>query len=101
MTQEVSGLIGSWVVHLLLERGYFVHATIQDPRNWKETKHLEVMEWVKEILKLFIMYLMDCQSIQDVIDGCVGVFHLAIPNTSGRSPKVNSFPLLHELIFIE
>ena len=25
-----SGAIGSWVVRLLLERGYTVHATIQD-----------------------------------------------------------------------
>lgn len=76
-----SGFIGSWVVRLLLERGYTVHATVQDLGNWKETKHLEAIEGAKERLKLFKMDLMDYQSIQDAIDGCSGVFHLAMPNT--------------------
>ena len=56
MTQEVSGLIGSWVVHLLLERGYYVHATVQDPGNWKETKHLEAMEGVKETKVIYNVF---------------------------------------------
>uniref|UniRef100_A0A0D6R743 NAD-dependent epimerase/dehydratase domain-containing protein n=1 Tax=Araucaria cunninghamii TaxID=56994 RepID=A0A0D6R743_ARACU len=76
-----SGFIGSWVVRLLLERGYAVHATVQNLENWKETKHLEEMEGAEERLKLFQIELMDYESIQAAINGCVGVFHLAMPNT--------------------
>nr|UUJ74927.1 cinnamoyl-CoA reductase [Cephalotaxus hainanensis] len=76
-----SGFIGSWVVRLLLERGYTVHATVQSLENWKETKHLEAMEGAKERLKLFQMDLLDYESIEAAINGCTGVFHLAMPNT--------------------
>ncbi|KAH9324631.1 hypothetical protein KI387_004809, partial [Taxus chinensis] len=78
---EASGFIGSWVVRLLLERGYAVHATVQNLENWKETKHLEAMEGAKERLKLFQMDLLDYESIEAAINGCAGVFHLAMPNT--------------------
>lgn len=50
------------------------------------------MEGAKERLKLFKMDLMDYQSIQDAIDGCSGVFHLAMPNTidAVEDPQVSS-----------
>ena len=74
-----SGFIGSWVVRLLLERGYSVQGTVQDLGNEKETKHLEAMEGAKERLKLFQIDLLDYGSIEAAIDGSVGVFHLASP----------------------
>ncbi|GLJ37506.1 hypothetical protein SUGI_0762060 [Cryptomeria japonica] len=74
-----SGFIGSWVVRLLLEGGYSVHATVQDLGNEKETKHLESMEGAKERLKLFEVEVMDYDSVYAAISGCVGVFHLASP----------------------
>ncbi|GLT80728.1 hypothetical protein SLA2020_521520 [Shorea laevis] len=74
-----SGCIGSWVVHLLLLRGYTVHATVQNLKNEKETKHLESLEGAKERLRLFQMDLLDYQSIVAAISGCAGVFHLASP----------------------
>jgi len=75
-----SGFIGSWIVRLLLERGYSVQGTVQDLGNEKETKHLEAMEGAKERLKLFQMDLLDYGSIEAAINGSVGVFHLASPN---------------------
>ena len=74
-----SGFIGSWVVRLLLERGYSVQGTVQDLGNEKETKYLEAMEGAKERLKLFQIDLLDYGSIEAAIDGSVGVFHLASP----------------------
>ncbi|GLT80726.1 hypothetical protein SLA2020_521500 [Shorea laevis] len=75
-----SGCIGSWVVHLLLLRGYTVHATVQNLKNEKETKHLESLEGAKERLRLFQMDLLDYESIVAAISDCAGVFHLASPN---------------------
>lgn len=74
-----SGFIGSWVVRLLLERGYFVQGTVQDLGNEKETKHLEAMEGAKERLELFQIDLLDYGSIETAVNGSVGVFHLASP----------------------
>lgn len=74
-----SGFIGSWVVRLLLERGYSVRGTVQDLGNEKETKHLEAMEGAKERLELFQIDLLDYGSIETAVNGSVGVFHLASP----------------------
>ncbi|KAE9594207.1 hypothetical protein Lal_00001313 [Lupinus albus] len=79
-----SGAIGSWLVRLLLERGYTVHATIQDLKDKDETEHLEAMEGAKSRLRLFQMDLLDNDSIAAAIKGCAGVFHLACPNIIGQ-----------------
>ncbi|CAN1266560.1 Cinnamoyl-CoA reductase 1 [Linum perenne] len=50
-----SGCIGSWLVSLLLDRGYTVHATVKN------------------------IDLLDYDSIAAAVDGCAGVFHLASP----------------------
>lgn len=79
-----SGAIGSWVVQLLLERGYTVHATVQNLKDENETKHLEAMEGAKSRLRLFEMDLLDTNSIAATIKGCAGVLHLACPNVIGE-----------------
>ncbi|XLR06404.1 hypothetical protein S83_034342 [Arachis hypogaea] len=79
-----SGAIGSWLVKLLLERGYSVHACVQDLKDEKETKHLEGMEGAKGNLEFFEMDLLDKESIAKAIKGCAGVFHLACPNIIGQ-----------------
>ncbi|KAF7833796.1 cinnamoyl-CoA reductase 1 [Senna tora] len=74
-----SGCIGSWLVHLLLERGYTVHATVKDLKDDTETKHLEALEGAGTRLRLFQIDLLDYDSIVAAVNGCVGVFHLASP----------------------
>uniref|UniRef100_A0A0D3ATH6 Flavanone 4-reductase n=1 Tax=Brassica oleracea var. oleracea TaxID=109376 RepID=A0A0D3ATH6_BRAOL len=60
-----SGFIGSWLVMRLLERGYFVRATVRDPTD-----------------------LSDEGSYDDAINGCDGVFHVATPmDFEPKDPK--------------
>ncbi|KAL2333021.1 hypothetical protein Fmac_014234 [Flemingia macrophylla] len=79
-----SGAIGSWVVLLLLQRGYTVHATVQNLEDEEETKHLEEMEGAKSRLHLFEMELLDINSIAAAVKGCSGVIHVACPNISSK-----------------
>ncbi|EOY34586.1 PREDICTED: cinnamoyl-CoA reductase 1 [Theobroma cacao] len=74
-----SGSIGSWLVKLLLARGYTVHGTVKNLRDEKETKHLESLEGAESRLRLFQIDLLDYDSIATAINGCAGVFHLASP----------------------
>ncbi|XP_051113555.1 cinnamoyl-CoA reductase 1 isoform X2 [Andrographis paniculata] len=74
-----SGCIGSWLVQLLLHRGYTVHATVTSLEDDKQTKHLEAMEGAESRLRLFQMDLLDRASISAAVKGAAGVFHLASP----------------------
>ncbi|KDP45781.1 hypothetical protein JCGZ_17388 [Jatropha curcas] len=74
-----SGCIGSWLVRLLLERGYTVHATVKNLNDENETKHLEAMEGAESRLRLYQIDLLNYDSILAAVDGCAGVFHLASP----------------------
>ncbi|GAB4856025.1 hypothetical protein Ancab_024664 [Ancistrocladus abbreviatus] len=74
-----SGYIASWIVKLLLERGYAVNATVRDPNDPKKTEHLLALEGAKERLHLFKANLSEDSSFDSAIDGCVGVFHTASP----------------------
>ncbi|KAF2538457.1 hypothetical protein F2Q68_00022043 [Brassica cretica] len=74
-----SGCIGSWLVHLLLLRGYSVHATVKNLQDEKETKHLEALEGAATRLHLFEMDLLKYDTVSAAVNGCAGVFHLASP----------------------
>lgn len=74
-----SGYIGSWLVSLLLARGYTVHATVKDLNDERETKHLKALEGADIGLRLFQIDLLDYDSIVAAVTGTVGVFHLASP----------------------
>ncbi|PSR90178.1 Cinnamoyl-CoA reductase [Actinidia chinensis var. chinensis] len=74
-----SGYIASWLVKLLLQRGYIVKASVRDPNNPKKTEHLLALEGAKERLHLFKANLLEEGSFDSVIDGCEGVFHTASP----------------------
>ncbi|EPS58983.1 hypothetical protein M569_15828, partial [Genlisea aurea] len=76
-----SGGIGSWLVLLLLRRGYAVHATVKDLEDENETSHLKAMEGADSRLTLFRMDLLDYGSVVAAVRGAVGVFHLASPCT--------------------
>ncbi|XP_062174241.1 phenylacetaldehyde reductase-like isoform X1 [Alnus glutinosa] len=74
-----SGYIASWLVKLLLQRGYTVKATVRDPNDPKKTEHLLSLDGAKERLQLFKANLVEEGSFDSVVDGCQGVFHTASP----------------------
>ncbi|XP_015881600.2 phenylacetaldehyde reductase [Ziziphus jujuba] len=76
-----SGYIASWVVKLLLERGYTVKASVRDPNDPKKTEHLLSLNGAKERLHLFKADLLDEGAFDALVDGCEGVFHTASPVT--------------------
>ncbi|CAH8327176.1 unnamed protein product [Eruca vesicaria subsp. sativa] len=71
-----SGYIASWIVKLLLQRGYTVRATVHDQ---KKTDHLLALDGAKERLSLFKANLLEEGSFEHAIDGCEAVFHTASP----------------------
>ncbi|XVF22890.1 hypothetical protein REPUB_Repub12eG0209700 [Reevesia pubescens] len=74
-----SGYIASWLVKLLLQRGYTVKATVRDPNDPKKTEHLLALDGAKERLHLFKAELMDEGCFDSIVCGCQGVFHTASP----------------------
>ncbi|KAJ0231754.1 Cinnamoyl-CoA reductase 2 [Hirschfeldia incana] len=74
------GYIASWIVKLLLERGYTVRGTVRNPADPKNN-HLRELEGAKERLTLHGADLLDYEALCATIDGCDGVFHTASPMT--------------------
>lgn len=74
-----SGYIASWIVKLLLQRGYTVKASVRDPNDPKKTEHLMSLEGAKERLHLFKADLLEEGSFDSLVHGCQGVFHTASP----------------------
>ncbi|KAM0918425.1 hypothetical protein ACQ4PT_008966 [Festuca glaucescens] len=71
------GYIGSWIVKLLLEKGYAVRGHRQEPR----TRTLRGLAGAAERLTLCKADLLDGDALRDAIAGCHGVFHTASPVT--------------------
>ncbi|CAD6218696.1 unnamed protein product [Miscanthus lutarioriparius] len=78
------GYIASWLVKLLLSRGYTVHATVRDPRDPKNA-HLGRLEGALENLRLFKADVLDQNALAAAVSGCQGVFHLACPVPTDKS----------------
>ncbi|XP_019151060.1 PREDICTED: cinnamoyl-CoA reductase 1-like [Ipomoea nil] len=75
-----SGFIASWLVKLLLHRGYTVHATVRNLKDPSKVTHLLALDGAKERLNLFEADLLEENSFDDAINnGCEGVFHTASP----------------------
>ncbi|KAK1312214.1 Cinnamoyl-CoA reductase 1 [Acorus calamus] len=75
-----SGFIGSWVVRLLLDRGYSVNASVQNLQDPRETDHLKSMDGAESSrLRLFQIDLLDYDSISRAVRGADGVIHVASP----------------------
>ncbi|GMN53642.1 hypothetical protein TIFTF001_022785 [Ficus carica] len=84
-----SGYIASWLVKLLLQRGYTVKASVRDLDDPKKTDHLVSLDGAKERLHLFEANLLEEGSFDVVVDGCEGVFHTACPVlTTATDPQV-------------
>ncbi|KAL4586259.1 hypothetical protein LXL04_010894 [Taraxacum kok-saghyz] len=85
-----SGYIASWLVKLLLQRGYTVHATVRSLDDPKKTQHLRALDGAKERLLLFEANLTEEGSFDSAVNGCQCVFHMAspvIPAVSISDPK--------------
>nr|CAB3457438.1 unnamed protein product [Digitaria exilis] len=73
------GFIASWLVKLLLSRGYTVHGTVRDPCNPKNG-HLRLLDGAPERLLLFKADVLDRDALAAAIAGCQAVFHVASPD---------------------
>ncbi|KAL8496076.1 hypothetical protein ACS0TY_019976 [Phlomoides rotata] len=74
-----SGYIASWLVKLLLDRGYTVKATVRNLSDPNKVGHLKALEGAEERLQLYEADLLREGSFDSVVDGCDGVFHTASP----------------------
>ncbi|KAL3732668.1 hypothetical protein ACJRO7_029335 [Eucalyptus globulus] len=74
-----AGYIASWLINLLLQRGYTVKATIRDTNDSRKTQHLLALGGAKERLHLFKADLLEEGSFDSIVDGCGAVFHTASP----------------------
>ncbi|KAH1141175.1 hypothetical protein AAZX31_12G019000 [Glycine max] len=74
-----SGFIASWIIKLLLQRGYTVRATVRDPSKPEKVDHLLKLDGAKERLHLFKADLLEEGSFDSAFEGCDGVFHTASP----------------------
>ncbi|KAJ7550386.1 hypothetical protein O6H91_07G098400 [Diphasiastrum complanatum] len=72
------GFIASWLVKLLLERGYTVRGTVRNPDDEKNA-HLRSFAGADDRLVLLRADITDYESINNAIKGCDGVFHTACP----------------------
>ncbi|KAB8110558.1 hypothetical protein EE612_047866 [Oryza sativa] len=82
-----AGYIASWLVKLLLERGYTVKGTVRNPDDPKNA-HLKALDGADERLVLCKADLLDYDSIRAALDGCHGVFHTASPVTDDPEQMV-------------
>ncbi|KAJ9563918.1 hypothetical protein OSB04_009078 [Centaurea solstitialis] len=74
-----SGYIASWLVKILLDRGYSVHATVRSLDDPKKTEHLLALDGAKERLSLFEANLTEEGSFESAVNGCECLFHTASP----------------------
>ncbi|GJS95715.1 bifunctional polymyxin resistance protein, ArnA [Tanacetum coccineum] len=81
------GFVASWIVKLLLEKGYVVRGTVRNPDDAKNN-HLRELEGAKERLTLWKADLLDFESLHEAIIGCDGVFHTASPVTNDPEQMV-------------
>ncbi|KAL5981980.1 NADPH-cytochrome p450 reductase [Asimina triloba] len=83
------GFVASWLVKLLLQKGYVVKGTVRNPDDAKNS-HLKELEGAKERLILCQADLLDYNSLLEAMDGCQGVFHTACPvNDSRMDPEIH------------
>nr|AZM32567.1 cinnamoyl CoA reductase [Asarum sieboldii] len=81
------GFIASWMVKLLLERGYNVKGTVRNPEDSKNF-HLKQLQGAEDRLVLCKADLLDYESLREAIKGCDGVFHTASPVTDDPEQMV-------------
>ncbi|RWR72747.1 cinnamoyl-CoA reductase 2 [Cinnamomum micranthum f. kanehirae] len=72
------GFLASWLVKLLLSKGYKVHGTVREPDDEKNA-HLKKLERAEENLHSSRPTCWTMALLSAAITGCSGVFHVASP----------------------
>ncbi|EPS63475.1 hypothetical protein M569_11309 [Genlisea aurea] len=80
-----SGYIASWLVKLLLRRGYTVRATVRDLGDSGKIEHLKTLQGADQRLHLIQASLTEEGSFDSAVRGCEYVFHLASPVLASSS----------------
>ncbi|XVF06852.1 hypothetical protein REPUB_Repub06bG0086900 [Reevesia pubescens] len=75
---DASGHLGSALVHLLLHKGYTVHAAVQHPEAG-EFQSVEGVDCSDEKLRVFRADPFDYRSITNAMKGCCGLFYCFQP----------------------
>ncbi|GJN09804.1 hypothetical protein PR202_ga27844 [Eleusine coracana subsp. coracana] len=83
-----AGFIASWLVKLLLEKGYIVRGTVRNPDDKAKNAHLRALDGAAERLTLVRADLLDKKSLHEAFRGCEGVFHTASPITDDPDEMV-------------
>ncbi|XWS42857.1 hypothetical protein CRYUN_Cryun16bG0050600 [Craigia yunnanensis] len=73
---DASGHLGSALVHLLLQRGYTVHAAVQQNGEFQS---IEGLPCSNEKLRIFRADPFDYHSITNALKGCCGLFYCFEP----------------------
>ncbi|KAJ8471673.1 hypothetical protein OPV22_026016 [Ensete ventricosum] len=84
---RAGGFIASWLVKLLLEKGYTMKGTVRNPDDAKNV-HPKAMKGAAERLILCKADLLDFAALREAIDGCQGVFYTASPVTDDPQKMV-------------
>nr|GMD70869.1 tetraketide alpha-pyrone reductase 2-like [Ipomoea batatas] len=74
-----TGLIGSYLVKSLLDKGYNVRTTVRNPEKLEKVGFLWELKGAKERLKILKGDVMEEGSMEEGFDGVDGVFHTASP----------------------
>uniref|UniRef100_A0A0D3GYB1 NAD(P)-binding domain-containing protein n=1 Tax=Oryza barthii TaxID=65489 RepID=A0A0D3GYB1_9ORYZ len=83
------GFIASWLVKLLLEKGYAVRGTVRNPDDAAKNAHLMALAGAAERLTLVRAELLDKESLAAAFAGCEGVFHTASPITDDPERRLD------------
>ncbi|CAL5352429.1 unnamed protein product [Camellia sinensis] len=93
-----SGFIASWLVKLLLQRGYTVRASVRDLSDPKKTEHLLALHGAKERLHLFKGNLLEEEKelIDPALKGTLNVL-----GSCTKSPTVKRVVLTSSMASVE
>lgn len=75
-----NGYVASWIVKLLLDKGFEVHAAVRNPDNFEKNKHLiDIAKTAKGDIFFYSADLLKEGSYDKAMEGCSIVFHTASP----------------------
>lgn len=78
-----TGYLAGWLVKILLEEGFTVHAAVRDPNRKEKTWHLDkIAAESKGTLRYFATDLLKEGSYAEAMEACELVFHTASPFSS-------------------